>query len=152
MGAWHTDHGILPQEILDRPLQIQAQYDHLGIRVCGLCRRELHQDSFACPFNKWQRGQICHTCVEATQLIKKPALSRHAEPISFDWFKDFKERDSRNVQTEVRLDIDRSHSLVRSFEYGLDDDHWNDWYYETQRKSDEYDPDEDSDLDRRALD
>src|SRR5438552_3202120 len=84
VGAWHIDHGILPQEILDRSLRIQAQYDHLGTRVCGRCCRELHQDSFACPFNKWMRGQICHTRVEAKQFIKKPARSRHAEPISFD--------------------------------------------------------------------
>ena len=40
---------------------------------------------------------------------------------------------------------------MRSFIYDLDD-HWSDGYYETHEKSDEYNPDEDSDLDRRALD
>jgi hypothetical protein len=64
-GSTYWDHGVLPQEILERSPATQIKYDGLGTKQCGGCDRELHQDSFECRFNGWRRGQLCYTCAEA---------------------------------------------------------------------------------------
>ena len=64
-GSTYWDHGVLPQEILERSAATQVKYDGLGTKACGGCGRELHQDSFQCRFKAWRRGQLCNTCVEA---------------------------------------------------------------------------------------
>lgn len=69
--AWYVDHGVLPQEILERSLQVQLKYNKLGMRKCGGCARDLHQDSFQCSFRKWLRGQLCHTCTEAKRFRER---------------------------------------------------------------------------------
>ena len=71
------DHGILPQEILERSAAIQVKYDCLGTNTCRGCGRELHQDSFQCLFKAWRRGQLCYTCVEAKGFAD---MRRYEEP------------------------------------------------------------------------
>jgi hypothetical protein len=70
--VWYIDHGVLPQEILERSHEAQLIYNKLGTMECGGCARELHQDSFRCSFQKWQRGQLCHTCAEAKRFRETP--------------------------------------------------------------------------------
>lgn len=148
-SSWWVDHGILPQEILERSSRIQQRYDKLGAKVCGRCRRELHQDSFACPFDKWQRGQLCHTCVEAKQFIKRPRFER-VENISFDWVKDYKARRERSQKYEEERQLDTEHvTRIGKSKYSSDDD-WDgrwDGFYDYDRP--DYDVDEDSDYWRR---
>jgi len=152
--AWHLDHPILPQEILSRSPEIQRSYDDLGTKVCGRCQRALHQDSFPCPFPKWQRGQICHTCVEASRLNKnRTSHFDRFQPISFDWYKDYKNRESKATSSHrddpdvESLRFESSRLTIRR--YDSDEDY--NWDYE-DRELDKYDPDEDSDFGRRALD
>ena len=141
--AWHIDHGILPQEIIERSTQIQLRYDRLGTKRCGRCCRELHQDSFSQPFEKWIRGQICHTCVEAKQFLNKPSRTARFEEISFPWFKEFKERRTGTQKDEQEGQLYIATSPIRSWTYDLDDDYWCNYDEES---------DYDSDFDRRALD
>jgi hypothetical protein len=68
--AWYIDHGILPQEILERPALAQMKHDKLGTKECGGCGRLLHQDSFKCAFERWQEGQHCHTCIRAKRWVR----------------------------------------------------------------------------------
>ena len=109
----------------------------------------MHQDSFACPFDKWQRGQICHTCIEAKQFLKKPRFER-VENISFDWVKEYKARRERSLKYEEEGQLDTEHvaQIAKSFTmYGNDSDGNWDVFYEGN--SPEYDVDEDSDYWRR---
>jgi hypothetical protein len=71
-NCWYLDHGVLPQEILERTAQTKTLYDHLGTHNCGGCGRELHQESFGLPFRMWQKGQLCYTCVEARRFRSNP--------------------------------------------------------------------------------
>jgi len=109
----------------------------------------LHQDSIACPFDKLQRGQLCHICVEAKQFAKKPRLER-VEDISFDWVKDYKARKERSCKYEEERQIDMGHvTRIGIGKYSSDDDwdgRWDDFY---DRDRPEYDVDEDSDYWRR---
>src|SRR5436190_23990198 len=75
-GAWYVDHGVLPQEILERPPAVKALYDKYGTRTCEGCKRELHQDSFRCPFETWRLGQLCYTCERAKLYANRPAPTR----------------------------------------------------------------------------
>jgi len=149
--SWWVDHGILPQEILERSSWIQQRYNKLGTKACGACRREMHQDSFACPFDKWQCGQLCHTCVEAKQFIRRPRLER-AGDISFDWVKDYKaiRESSWKCEEERQLDMGYVTRIGKS-KYISDDDWDGKWdeFYDRDSDRPEYDIDEDSDYWRR---
>jgi hypothetical protein len=67
-GAQFFDHGILPQEILERSEMKKSSYDRLGTRMCAGCRRQLHQDSFSRPFARWSPGTYCHTCTRVREF------------------------------------------------------------------------------------
>jgi hypothetical protein len=71
-NCWYVDHGVLPQEILERPQQTKASYDHLGTHNCGGCGRDLHQESFGVLFGMWRKGQLCYTCAEARRFRSNP--------------------------------------------------------------------------------
>ena len=62
--SFYIDHGLLPQEILERSAKNKEMYDNLGTRSCGGCQRDLHQDSFRNSFSKTWQGYLCHTCFE----------------------------------------------------------------------------------------
>jgi hypothetical protein len=120
----------------------------LGTKVCGRCRRELHQDSFACPFDKGQRGQLCHACVEAKQHVKRPRFE-NVEIISFEVtdYKAMRER-SRKHEEERRLDGGQV-SRPGKREDSCDDDWDGKWDGFYERENLEYDVDDDSDYWRR---
>jgi len=63
-GSLFFNHGILPQEILERSDADKATDRRLGTRDCYGCLRELHQESFQVPFSRTRKSQLCHTCRE----------------------------------------------------------------------------------------
>ena len=72
-GSKYVDHGVLPQEILERSESSKRRLDHLGTRDCNGCRRQLHQDSFARPFTNSSWSALCYTCakVDEFQTIRR---------------------------------------------------------------------------------
>ena len=74
--AWYVDHGILPQEILERSPEVKALHDKYGTRTCGGCKRELHQDSYRYLFRSWTSGQLCCTCTRAKLYSERPPPTR----------------------------------------------------------------------------
>jgi hypothetical protein len=63
-GSLFFNHGILPQEILERSAANKATDKRLGTRDCPGCLRELHQESFRVPFSSSRKLHYCHTCRE----------------------------------------------------------------------------------------
>jgi len=65
-GGLYVDHGLLPQEILERSPLVVAKNEQFGTRACDGCERELHQDSFSVPFSsrRLYSPRLCHTCKE----------------------------------------------------------------------------------------
>lgn len=81
VNQWYIEHGVLPQEILERSSTTKSINDGLGTRSCGACRRELHQDSFQATFaNAWpnllENGPLCHTCRTAKFFKDNPRPRR----------------------------------------------------------------------------
>ena len=82
VNVWYIEHGVLPQEILERSSSIKSLYDGMGTRPCGACKRELHQDSFQRNFmSGWhslsdQYGHLCHTCRTAKRFRDNPRPRR----------------------------------------------------------------------------
>jgi len=77
-NQWYIEHGVLPQEILERSATKKALYDGKGTKECGACKRDLHQDSFLTVFkNDWRSwlgeyGPLCHPCRAAKRFQDNP--------------------------------------------------------------------------------
>ena len=80
--AWYVDHGVLPQEILERSDRAKLRWDELETKKCGACRRDLHQDSFPIAFqnkSQWlkrENGPLCYTCRQAKYFRDNPRPRR----------------------------------------------------------------------------
>lgn len=68
-GGTYTEHGLLPQEILERSEGVKVRNDKLGTRNCDGCGRDLHQDSFLQSFAVRSSTRLCHTCRERKRFI-----------------------------------------------------------------------------------
>ena len=81
--AWYVDHGVLPQEILERSDRAKLRWDELETKKCGACRRDLHQDSFPIAFqnkSQWlkrENGPLCYTCRQAKYFRDNPRPRRY---------------------------------------------------------------------------
>lgn len=70
-NSFYIDHGVLPQEILERSEIQKAANDGLGTRTCAGCRRDLHQDSFQYSFEMVWKEYLCHTCFEVKRFRER---------------------------------------------------------------------------------
>ena len=67
--SWYFNHGVFPQEILERSAEMRCKFDRLGTKVCGGCERALHQESFQTKFLNWKEGAtLCRTCAKVSGL------------------------------------------------------------------------------------
>jgi len=137
VGVWFVDHGILPQEILERSLTTRKKYDKFGTRSCGGCQRTLHQESFQCLFKNWETGQLCYTCAQAKHVNSRRMLGCHQGA----------HRNTSRQSTSFNPSVRYEGRRVSGWR---DDDDY-DWSYRSEWKSEEeYDIHDDWDFWERA--